>query len=128
VTVMPARRERAVPRPGSDQTWVRPWLRAEGLATFAAGLAGFLSLGLPWWAFVLLLLVPDISMVGYLRGPRLGAIVYDVAHELPKAEARTGRMQDSSNDRTLCSRRAADVGLFTGRSGPWASPFRAHRR
>ena len=38
---------------GTDPAWTRPWLRAEGLATFAAGLAGFLSLGLPWWAFAL---------------------------------------------------------------------------
>jgi len=65
-----------------DRTWIRPWLRAEGAATFAAGLAGFLFLGLPWWAFALLLLVPDVSMVGYLRGPRVGAIVYNLVHDL----------------------------------------------
>lgn len=67
---------------GADPAWVRPWLRAEGLATFAAGLAAFLFLGGPWWAFVLLLIVPDVSMVGYLRGPRVGAIVYNVGHDL----------------------------------------------
>ena len=66
----------------ADSTWVRPWLRAEGLATFVAGLAGFVFLGLPWWAFVLLLITPDVSMVGYMRGPRVGAIVYNVAHDL----------------------------------------------
>jgi hypothetical protein len=66
----------------ADAAWIRPWLRVEGLATFAAGLAGFLFLGLPWWAFVLLLIVPDVSMAGYVRGPRLGAIVYNVAHDL----------------------------------------------
>ncbi|MGH2511290.1 MAG: DUF4260 domain-containing protein [Candidatus Limnocylindrales bacterium] len=65
-----------------DSTWIRPWLRAEGAATLGAGLAGFLFLGLPWWTFPLLLFVPDVSMVGYLRGPRLGAIVYNVAHDL----------------------------------------------
>jgi hypothetical protein len=62
--------------------WIRPWLRAEGLATFAAGFAGFLFLGLPWWAFVLLLIVPDVSMVGYLRGPRVGAVIYNLAHDV----------------------------------------------
>ena len=62
----------------TDPRSVRPWLRAEGAATFAAGLAGFLFLGLPWWAFAILLLVPDVSMVGYLRGPRVGAIVYNL--------------------------------------------------
>ena len=68
----------------------RPWLRAEGLATFAAGLAGFLFLGLPWWAFLLLLIVPDVSMVGYVRGPRVGAIVYNVAHDLATGVAIAG--------------------------------------
>ena len=28
--------------------WIRPWLRLEGLAVFAAGLVGFLALGVPW--------------------------------------------------------------------------------
>ena len=65
-----------------DPSWMRRWLRAEGAATFAIGLAAFLWLGLPWYAFVVLLLVPDLSMVGYLRGPRIGAIVYNVAHDL----------------------------------------------
>ena len=62
--------------------WIRPWLRMEGLAVFAAGFVGFLALGLPWYAFALLLLVPDVSAIGYLRGPRIGAIVYNVAHDL----------------------------------------------
>ncbi len=62
--------------------WIRPWLRLEGLAVFAAGLVGFLALGVPWYLFPLLLLVPDLSAVGYLGGPRLGAVVYNVAHDL----------------------------------------------
>jgi hypothetical protein len=74
----------------ADLTWIRPWLRAEGIATFAAGLAGFLFLGLPWWAFLLFLIVPDVSMVGYLRGPRVGAIVYNVAHDLATGVAIAG--------------------------------------
>jgi hypothetical protein len=74
----------------ADPGWVRPWLRAEGAATFAAGLAGFLFLGLPWWAFALLLIVPDVSMVGYLRGPRVGAILYNVVHDLATGVAVAG--------------------------------------
>ena len=75
---------------GTDPAWIRPWLRAEGLAVFAAGLAGFLFLGLPWWAFLLLLIVPDVSMVGYLRSPRVGAIVYNLAHDLATGVAIAG--------------------------------------
>jgi hypothetical protein len=63
-------------------SWIRPWLRLEGLAVFAAGVAGFLALGLPWYLFAVLLLVPDLSAAGYLRGPRVGAIVYNVVHDL----------------------------------------------
>ena len=73
-----------------EQAWIRPWLRAEGFAVFAAGFAGFVFLGLPWWAFLLLLIVPDVSMVGYLRGPRVGAIVYNVAHDLLSGVAIAG--------------------------------------
>jgi hypothetical protein len=74
----------------ADPTWARPWLRAEGIATLVAGLAGFLYLGLPWWAFALLLITPDVSMVGYLRGPRVGAILYNVAHDLATGVAIVG--------------------------------------
>jgi hypothetical protein len=80
----------ADPSASSDPTWIRPWLRAEGAATFAAGLAGFLFLGLPWWAFLLLLIVPDVSMVGYLRGRRVGAIVYNLVHDLATGVAVAG--------------------------------------
>jgi hypothetical protein len=89
---MTAQTQLVTSRPTEEATvaWMRPWLRAEGLATFAAGLAGFLFLGLPWWAFLLLLIVPDVSMVGYLRGPRVGAIVYNVAHDLATGVAIAG--------------------------------------
>lgn len=60
--------------------WTRPWLRAEGVAAFVAGLALYGWLGGWWLAVVPLLLLPDASMIGYLRGPRLGAITYNLAH------------------------------------------------
>lgn len=60
--------------------WVRRWLRAEGFAALALGWVVWQAFGgeLVW--FVPLLLAPDISMVGYLRGPHLGAITYNLAH------------------------------------------------
>lgn len=63
-----------------NAAWARPWLRAEGVAAFAAGLALYGWLGGPWLAVVPLLLVPDASVIGYIRGPRLGAITYNVFH------------------------------------------------
>ncbi len=59
---------------------VRGWLRIEGAAAFVAGLALYGWLGAPWLAVVPLLLVPDVSMIGYLRGPRLGAFTYNLVH------------------------------------------------
>ncbi|MCF0051692.1 DUF4260 domain-containing protein [Dyadobacter sp. LJ53] len=34
----------------------------------------------PWWYFVLMLIGPDISMVGYLAGNIFGALVYNFFH------------------------------------------------
>jgi hypothetical protein len=81
---------RAAATPASASSWIKPWLRAEGAATFAAGLAGFLWLGLPWYAFALLLLAPDLSAIGYLRGPRVGAVVYNLVHDLATGAALAG--------------------------------------
>ena len=58
----------------------RTWLRIEGAAAFAAGLAIFGAAGGPWLLLLPLLLVPDVSMIGYLRGPRLGAFTYNLVH------------------------------------------------
>ena len=55
-------------------------LRLEGVAAFAAGVALYLVNGGPWLALIPLLLVPDVSMVGYLRDARLGSLLYNVVH------------------------------------------------
>ncbi|UPY38141.1 DUF4260 family protein [Sediminicoccus sp. KRV36] len=55
-------------------------LRLEGLALFLASLAAMAWLGGGWWLFLALWLVPDLSMLGYLAGPRVGAIAYNTAH------------------------------------------------
>jgi hypothetical protein len=59
---------------------VRGWLRVEALAAFVAGLVLYGWLGGSWLAVLPLLLLPDVSMVGYLRGPRLGSLSYNVVH------------------------------------------------
>lgn len=40
----------------------------------------FRSLGYAWWWFAIFFLAPDLSMVGYLAGPHLGAITYNFVH------------------------------------------------
>lgn len=65
-------------------------LRAEALAIFVAGVAGYLQLnGHPLWLLPLLL-APDLSMIGYLGGARLGAVTYNLAHNLVVALAAIG--------------------------------------
>ena len=59
---------------------VRGWLRLEGAAAFVAGLVLYGWLGGSWLVVLPLLLVPDLSAIGYLRGPRLGAFTYNVVH------------------------------------------------
>ena len=59
---------------------VHGWLRLEGAAAFVAGLVLYGWLGGSWLVVLPLLLVPDLSAIGYLRGPRLGAFTYNVVH------------------------------------------------
>ena len=58
----------------------RTYLRLEGLAVFAASLLFYRWRIDPWTTFLLLFLVPDLSMLGYLAGPAVGARLYNVAH------------------------------------------------
>jgi hypothetical protein len=66
---------------------VRILLRLEGLALLASMVLIYALWGGSWWIFVLLLLLPDISLAAYLAGPGTGAIVYNAAHStlLPAA-------------------------------------------
>jgi hypothetical protein len=58
----------------------RVLLRAEGLAVAVAAIALYFHADYPWWLLVALVLAPDLSMVGYLGGPNVGAMAYDAAH------------------------------------------------
>ena len=58
----------------------RFWLRIEGLAILAAGVGLFLQLGGWLVAMIPLILVVDVSMAGYLAGPRPGALLYNLFH------------------------------------------------
>lgn len=55
-------------------------IQLEELAQFLAGLLLFLQTDFAWWWFPLLLLLPDLSMLGYLFGNKVGAYVYNIAH------------------------------------------------
>ncbi len=55
-------------------------LRAEGLGVLGAACWTYAVTGGSWWLFAVLFLAPDLSMLGYLRGPRVGAIGYNLGH------------------------------------------------
>jgi hypothetical protein len=65
-------------------------LRAESVAFFLAGIGLFLLHGGHPLLLLPLLLVPDISMAGYLGGPRLGALTYNAVHNWVLAVAVLG--------------------------------------
>ncbi|WP_437918894.1 DUF4260 domain-containing protein [Sphingobacterium sp. LRF_L2] len=57
-------------------------LRIEEISFTVASLYGLAiyNLGLPFWSLVLLFFTPDISMLGYLVNPKIGAYVYNLFH------------------------------------------------
>ena len=54
-------------------------------------------MGYPWWLFLVLILAPDLSMIGYAAGDTIGAAAYDAAHTyaLPVALAAIGVIADA---------------------------------
>ena len=75
----------------------RALLHAEGVAVAVAAIALYFHADFPWWLLVALVLVPDLSMAGYLAGPAVGAVSYDAAHtySLPVALAAVGLIVDA---------------------------------
>ena len=57
-----------------------PLLRLEGACYAIAATLIYWQQGFSWWLFTWMSLVPDLSMIGYLAGRRVGAICYNCAH------------------------------------------------
>lgn len=60
---------------------VRIMLRLEGLGLLVLAVLLYANAHLSWLAFAVFFLAPDVSFLGYLAGPRVGAIVYNIAHD-----------------------------------------------
>lgn len=54
--------------------------RFEGFVFLVLALWLHTALGASWWIFALFVLVPDISMLAYLKNARWGALAYNAAH------------------------------------------------
>ncbi len=55
-------------------------VRIEGAVMLALSILLYGLNGNSWLLFVVLFLVPDLSMLGYLGGPRIGAVSYNLFH------------------------------------------------
>ena len=55
-------------------------LKLEELAMLSISIYGLYVLNAPWYCYLLLALGPDISMVGYLAGNKVGAASYNLFH------------------------------------------------
>ncbi len=58
----------------------RVLLQAEGALLFAAAVLAYIHVQGSVWLFLALILVPDLSMLGYLRNVSLGAFTYNLVH------------------------------------------------
>ena len=56
------------------------WLRLEAAVELAAASWLYSRTGVSWYWFIGLFLAPDIGMIGYLAGPRIGAWCYNAMH------------------------------------------------
>lgn len=59
---------------------IRLILRLEGFAILAAATFMYHKLNFAWPTFFWFFLLPDLSFAGYLLGPRVGAMTYNLAH------------------------------------------------
>ena len=55
-------------------------LKLEELFMFALSIFLFSKLDFAWWWYPTLILTPDLSMIGYLISPQVGAVTYNFIH------------------------------------------------
>lgn len=97
-------------RPGDLPTAI---LRVEGAVILSLALFLYVRGEGGWLFFVVLLLVPDVGMLGYLAGPRLGAITYNALHTTvgPAALAVIGILTESPAATSVALVWFAHIGL-----------------
>jgi hypothetical protein len=55
-------------------------LHLEGAVAAAVAVTAYFHYGHPWWLLALLVLSIDLTLLGYVAGPRIGAAVYNLGH------------------------------------------------
>ncbi len=59
---------------------MRKTLLLEEVGLFGLSLFMYTQLPYGWGLFALLILTPDVFMLGYLAGKRVGALIYNIGH------------------------------------------------
>ncbi|WP_411830172.1 DUF4260 domain-containing protein [Paenibacillus alba] len=59
---------------------IKQMVRIENGFAFALSFYIYMHLNFPIWLFFVLLVVPDITMIGYAINKKIGAIVYNFGH------------------------------------------------
>jgi hypothetical protein len=88
-------------------------LHGEGLAALVLAVVIYWHYGGNWWLFAALLFAPDLAMLGYLAGTRVGAMTYNAMHTwiLPTVLAGIGYAADIRLLVLLALIIAAHIGL-----------------
>jgi Domain of unknown function (DUF4260) len=75
----------------------RALLHTEGAAVFAGATLLYFHGDHPWWLYLVLALAPDLSMLAYVVGARVGTVAYDAVHTslAPVAVAVAGVVADA---------------------------------
>lgn len=81
--------------------WMDTTLKLEWVSVAAALVVVFAISGGSWLLFALLALAPDLFMLGYLAGPRIGAVAYNLVHSLIGPVALAGMAWLSGSDVAL---------------------------
>ncbi|CIT28002.1 MULTISPECIES: DUF4260 domain-containing protein [Bacilli] len=55
-------------------------IRLENAFVFITAVIIYFMFGFSLWLFLILLLVPDISMLGYLYNNKIGSYIYNIGH------------------------------------------------
>ncbi|WP_431308366.1 DUF4260 family protein [Demequina litorisediminis] len=86
------------------------WQRVESVAiAFTAVAVTVVGFGYQWWWLLALFLAFDLSAVGYVAGPRVGAALYNVGHSLRRSRAVRRRLRP--HRRRLADGCGAGVGV-----------------
>jgi hypothetical protein len=103
-------------------------LRLEGLAVLIGALVLYFDSGFGWLLLLLLVLAPDLSMLGYLAGPAAGAASYDAVHTyvFPAALAVAGVLGESDTAVQIALIWLAHIGVdrFLGYGLKYPSSFK----